>query len=195
LTETTAHVPGELAGLNLGQIENVVDELGEALAFADDDAEILDHLVLGLLHLAVVVRDHGEESFFETAANDLCKAQHRGERSAQLVADGGEEGALGGVGLLGGGARAARFFKQFCVVESNADGGGDRRKQALIGFREAPFLIDGLDADDADDLAAGWDGHAEIGSGLAADSLHAKPRAVAFHILVDEQRLARADDL
>ena len=38
------HVPGEFAGFDLGQVENVVDELGEAFAFADDDVEIFDDL-------------------------------------------------------------------------------------------------------------------------------------------------------
>ena len=44
-----AHVPGELAGLDLGEVEHIVDELGEALAFADDDAEVFDDLGFGLL--------------------------------------------------------------------------------------------------------------------------------------------------
>ena len=150
---------------------------------------------LGLLHLAVVFGDQREEALFKAAANDFGEAQHRCERGAQLVADGGKEGALGGIGFFGGGAGLARLFKEPGVMEGHADGGGDGGEQALIGFSEAAFLIGGLHADDADDLSAGGDGHAEVGSGLAAHLLDAQLGAVAVHILVDEQRLAGADDL
>ena len=168
--ETAAHVPGELAGLDLGEIEHVVNELGEPLAFADDDAEILHDLLLGLLHLAVVFRNEREEALLETAANDLGKAQHGGERRAQLMADGREERALRGVGLFGGGSRLACFFKELGVMEGDADGGSDGREQPLIGFGEAAFLIGGLHADDADHLPARGDGNAEVRGGLAARS-------------------------
>ena len=120
---------------------------------------------LACCDLAVVFRDEREEALFEPAANDLGEAEHGGERRAQLMADGGEERALGGVGFFGGGAGLAGFFKELGVVEGDADGGGDGGEQALIGFGEAAFLISGLNADDADDLAAGGDGNAEIGGG------------------------------
>ncbi len=162
LDRDAGHVPGEFAGFDLGQVEHVVDELGEPFAFTDDDFEIFDDLLLGLLDLAIVFGDEREEALFEAAANDLGEAEHGGERRAQLVADGGEERALRGVGFFGGGSGVAGFFKELGVVEGDADGGGDGREQALIGFGEAAFLIGGLHADDADDLAAGRDRHAEI---------------------------------
>ena len=45
------HVPRELAGFDLCEVENVIDELGESFAFADDDVEVLDDLLFGLLQL------------------------------------------------------------------------------------------------------------------------------------------------
>ena len=82
-------IPCELAGFDLGEVEDVVDELGEALAFADDDAKVFQDLGFGLRDLAVVFRDEREETVFETAADDFGKAEDGGERSAELVADGG----------------------------------------------------------------------------------------------------------
>jgi hypothetical protein len=96
------HVPGEFAGFDLGQIEHVVDQLGEPFAFADHDIEIVDDLALGLLHLAVFLGNEREEPLFKPAANDLGEAQHRGERRAQLMADGGKERALGRIGFFRG---------------------------------------------------------------------------------------------
>ena len=84
----TAHVPGKLAGFDLGEIEHVIDELGKPLTFADHDSEVFDHLRLGLNDLAVVFRNKGEEAFFKTAANDLGETQHRGEGSPQFMAHG-----------------------------------------------------------------------------------------------------------
>ena len=71
-----AHIPGEFAGLDLGQVENVVDQLGEPFSFADNHSQIFDDLLLGLLHLAVVLWNEGEQTLFEAAANDLGKAKH-----------------------------------------------------------------------------------------------------------------------
>ena len=66
------------------QVEDIVDQLGEAFSFAHDNVEIFNDLGLGLLNLAVIVRDKGKEPFFEAAANDLGKAQHRGERGTPV---------------------------------------------------------------------------------------------------------------
>ncbi len=135
----TGHVPGELAGFDLCQIEHVVDELGEALAFTDDDIEVLDDLALGLLHFAVVLRNHREQALFKAAANDLRETENRGERRAQLVAHRGEERALSGIGLFRGRSRVACFFKQLRVVEGDAYGSGNCGEKALIGLGEAAF--------------------------------------------------------
>ena len=55
--------------------------------------------------LAVVGRHQREDAIVEPLLDDLGEAEHRGQRRAQLVADGGEERALGGVGFFGDGAR------------------------------------------------------------------------------------------
>ena len=193
--ETAAHVPGEFAGLDFGQIEHVVNQLGEALAFTDDDAKVLDHLLLGLLHLAIVAGDQREEPLFETAANDFCKAQNRGERRAQFVADGREEGTLRGIGFFRRGASLAGFLEELGVVERHAHRRGDGRQQTLIGFGEAAFLIGGLHADDADDLAARGNRHSEVRGRTDGRSARCPPGTAAIHVLVDEQGLAGADDL
>ena len=88
------HVPGEFASFDLREVENVVDELGEALAFADDDAEVFKYLSFGLRDLAVVLRDEREEALFKTATDDLGEAEDRGEWRAELVAEARQESAL-----------------------------------------------------------------------------------------------------
>ena len=47
-----------------------------------------------------------------------------------------------GIGLFGGGSCMACLFEQLCVMEGDADSGGDGRQQTLIGFVEASFLVD-----------------------------------------------------
>ena len=59
------HVPFELAGLDLGEVEDVVDQLGETFAFADDDLEVVVHLLDGLDDLAIVLRHEREDAVFE----------------------------------------------------------------------------------------------------------------------------------
>ena len=109
--------------------------------------------------------NQGEDAFFQAAANNLGEAEHGSERRAQFMADGGEEGTLGGVGVLGGGAGLAGVFEKPGVVDGDSHRGGDGRQQTLIGFGEAAFLVGGLHADDADHFAAGRNGYAEVGGG------------------------------
>ena len=111
-TSTRLHVPFELAGLDLRQVEHVVDQLGEPLAFADDDLQVVVHLLHRLRDLAVVGRHQREDPILEPLLDDLREAEHRGQRRAQLVADRGEERALGGVGFLGDCARLLGFLEQ-----------------------------------------------------------------------------------
>ena len=111
------HVPGEFAGFNLGEVENIVDELGQAFAFADDDVEVLDDLLLGLLHFPVLFGNQREQALFEAAANDLGKSEHGRKRGAELVADGGKKRALGRIGLFGSRPCLPRVFKELRIVE------------------------------------------------------------------------------
>jgi len=147
------------------------------------------------MDLPVIFRDEWEETLFETTADDFGEPEHRSERRAEFMTDGREEGALGSIGFFGCGSCLARVFEEPCVVERYSDGCGDGGEEALIGFGETSFLIGGLDADDADDLAAGGNWNSEVRSGLPPDLLDAKFGAVAVHIFVDEQRLTCADDL
>ncbi len=77
----------ELAGLGALQVEQVVDEVGEAFAVAAGHVEEVLHL-----------RRHGAE---RARVDQLERALDGGQRRAQLVADGGEEFLLGVVGGLG----------------------------------------------------------------------------------------------
>jgi hypothetical protein len=53
-------VPFELAGLDLREVQHVVDQLGEPLALADDDLEVVLDLLDGLSDLAVRCRTSGK---------------------------------------------------------------------------------------------------------------------------------------
>ena len=70
-------------------------------------------------------------------------ADHGVHRRADLVAHGGEEGALGRVGLLGGGAGVLRFVEQAHVLNGDhslvAEGMRDRN---FVGGEWPPFLPD-----------------------------------------------------
>ena len=117
----------DLAGLDFGEVEHVVDHAQEVFAAGLDDAEALlligRHAGIGLEHLGV--------------ADDAV------ERRAQLVAHSGEEGtfrAVGGLGLIAGGGEfggaggdegfeAGAFA--FAAAEAPADvseEGGERRE-------------------------------------------------------------------
>ena len=82
----------EIAGFHLRHVEDAVDDRQQMLAGIVDQLRIF--LAPGRIqHQHVFLRDH------------LGEADDGVERRAQLVAHGGEEARLGGIGLLGGGAR------------------------------------------------------------------------------------------
>ena len=166
---TVLHVPFELAGLDLREVEHVVDQLGEPLAFADDDLEVVLHLLRSSARPCVSSVGHErEDAVVEPLLDDLGEAEHRGERRAQLVADGGEERALGGVGLLGGGPRALGLLEQppdlvLLLVQLPVGGGvverdGRVRRQALHHVEVmlgVGVLLEALDGDDAEHAVLG----------------------------------------
>ena len=162
------HVPFELAGLDLGEVQDVVDELGEALALADDDLEVVVDLAHRLLHLGVTARYQREDAIFEALLDDLGEAEHGRQRRAQLVADSGQERALGGVRLFRRGPRALRFFEQapdlvLVLVELLVGVGiierdGRVRRQAAHHVQVMlciGVLLEALDGDDAEDAVFG----------------------------------------
>ena len=122
----------------------------------------------GLLHLLVVALDQREDAVVEPLLDDLGEAQHRGERRAQLVADRGEERALGGVGVLGGGPRPLGLLEQPAVlvlllVQLPVGGGvverdGGVRRQALHHVQVVlgvGVLLEALDRDEAEHAVLG----------------------------------------
>ncbi len=158
-----AHVPLELAGLDLREIQHVVDELREPFPFAHDDREVLLDLADRLADARVVRGDLGEEAVLEPLLDDLREAEHRGERRTQFVADRGEERALGRVGLDGGFTRAFRLLEQppdlvFLFVQLAIRGGVVERDRRVRGQAAQDVEVvlrvgvraEGLDRDDAE---------------------------------------------
>jgi hypothetical protein len=183
-----------VSDLDLREVQHVVDQLREALALAHDDREVVADLLDGLLDLAVVGHHAREDPLLEPLPDDLREPEHRGERGAQLVADRREEGALGGVGLLGGRARLPRLLEQPRVLERHAHVGRDRGEQPLVALREPPLDLGALHAQHADDLAAGRDRHPQVGLRGAARPLDLELLAPPPDVLVDQERLAGLDD-
>ena len=154
----------DVAGLDLGIIEGVVDDDEQGFARELDGAE----------QLALLLAERG-------AVEDLRHADHAVERRADLVAHRGEEGALGGVGGLGGAREAPGFLDGGLQLEVGAAevflGGADG------GFLPAALGDVGEDAEDAggralvvaDDI--GTDKRGEDAAALVLDVRLAVPRA------------------
>ena len=81
-------VEADLAGLDLGQVEDVADDLHE--------------VATGGLHARGVGDDLGHAALAGLVAHELDVAEDRVQRGAQLVAHVREEGRLGAAGVLGG---------------------------------------------------------------------------------------------
>ena len=82
-------IEDDLSGIEAGDVEHVVDEVGEPVDLP------IDHLARTLVH-GGARRRHGEQR---------GRRLHGAERVAQLVSQHGEELVLGGVGALGFGPR------------------------------------------------------------------------------------------
>ena len=82
--------------------------------------------------------------------------------------------------------------EQACVLDRDADVGGDRRQQPRVGFAEPALLLDALDADDPDRRVSDEDRHAQEGPHRGADL----PCLVLLELRrpVEQQRLARLED-
>src|SRR5262245_64958358 len=67
-----------------------------------------------------------------------------------------------------------RLAVELRIPDRGPDVGGDRGQEPCVCLAEAAFLIDALDADDADRLVAGKDRHAEVrlGDGPDAATFH-----------------------
>ena len=85
--------------LDLGQVQGLVDERRQAVALLDDDAEVVGHLAHRAVDPCVARGDGGEDDLGQPFRGELRESDHRGERRPQLVADAGQEPALG---LCGG---------------------------------------------------------------------------------------------
>ena len=82
----------EIAGFHLGHVEDAVDDRQQMLAGIVDQLRIF-LAARGVDHHRLFVHDH------------LGETDDGVQRRAQLVAHGGQESGLGGIRLLGGGAR------------------------------------------------------------------------------------------
>ena len=121
------------AGLELGEVQHLVDEAGQSLAFLDNDREEL--LPLGRVELQVVVQDLG-------------KRPDRRERRAQLVRDRGDEVVLQAVELLQalvgraklgrGRFELGRFLAQLVAVGDDLRGLVEQRAHLVAGSARPP---------------------------------------------------------
>src|SRR6185437_12233575 len=114
---------------------------------------------------------------------------------ADLVAHRREERALRLVGGLGLRPGLARLGEKLRIADRDADTGGHRREQALVGRGEAAFLARALHADHADRLAAHRDRYAEVRLGMHTDLRRADRLRGVVDGMVQQQRLAGLDDL
>ena len=92
-----------LPGLDLRQVEDVVDQPQQVPAGAFDLLQVVDRRLVVLVGGVLL--------------QDLAVADDRVERRAQLVGHVGEEARFGLVGLVGGIARGGEIGKQTCVLD------------------------------------------------------------------------------
>ncbi len=140
----------QLAGLDLREIEDVVDDRQQVLSGAGD------HLRVAALAGRQVAR--GQE---------FGHHQHAVHRRADLVAHGGQEGRLGGVGgfrrLLG--LAQVRGAVLHLLLQPRPVGGEppvalvDRVEEAVEGRGECPDLVTGLHRHAVAVIVVGLDGH------------------------------------
>ena len=81
--------------------------------------------------------------------------------------------------------------EQTRVLHRNTDVGGDRREQASVSLAEAPLLLDALDADRADRLAADENRHSEVGERWRSDGR----LLLELALPVEQERRSRFEDL
>ena len=91
--------PLDPAGLHLGEVEQVVDEGGEAFALGDDDVEVPADLGHGPAGRVVGGGDGGVDPFVEALRDDLGEPEDRGQGGSQLVGDRRDEVGLHPVDL------------------------------------------------------------------------------------------------
>ena len=80
-----SHPPLEPAGLDLGQVEQVVDQPGEPLALLHDDAQVVADLPHRAVDPWLGPVDHREHDLVEPPPVEAGEADHRGERRPQLM--------------------------------------------------------------------------------------------------------------
>ena len=128
----------DLAGLDLREVEDVVDDRQEGIAGRPDR--------LGVVALLLVER---------RVQHQPAHADDRVHRRADLVAHRGQEGALGLVRVLGRLAGRLRLAEQACVVDG--DGGllGEADQQVEVALGEQLARHGPPDGHRADDLVVG----------------------------------------
>ena len=99
--DLNVHAPG----FDLGEIENVVD----------DGQQRITRPTNGFHIVALFIVEFGVEQESAHADDGI-------HRRADLMAHGGQEGALGFVGLFGGGSRGSRFFEQTRILDRRGRG-------------------------------------------------------------------------
>ena len=157
ISDEHGHVEGfevnlHLAGFDLGDVEDVVDEFEQVAARVVDAAQVFDPL------LVTFGLDVGDEH--------LAEADDGGERRAQLVAHEGEEVALGLVRLLGDVAGLLQFGIALLDLREHVVEGFDECADFVAALADGALAVIFFLGDDAG-------GPREIEQRLGDDALEA----------------------
>ena len=79
---TFMHIPVDFAGLHLRDVEYVVDEIGQPIAFGDDDLQVLADLFDGPCLLLVGGIEAREDDTGESLLDELGEAEYGGQGGA-----------------------------------------------------------------------------------------------------------------
>jgi len=164
-------------GLDLGEVEDVIDDGQQRIAGIADRGDVV--VLLGV-----------ERSIEQQAAH----ANHRVHRRADLVAHRCQERALGLVGGLGGGARLLRLPEQPCVLDGDHRlvGEGPQERLLLIAER-AGRLTEHAQGTDAVALPDQRAVHRGVRADLIGELARGRLAGTGHHRLVDLYRAPLAD--
>ena len=168
----------DLAGLDLREIEDVVDDRQQRIARCADR--------LGVVALLVIERRVEQQA---------AHPDDRVHRRADLVAHRGEERALGAVGVLGRFAGCLALAEQAGIVDGDRGLLGHAHEQLEVVFRELPARHGPPGGEHAHDLVTGdqrSDHQPLLDVGVGARDLHAA--AVGLDV-VDDLGIAAQHDV
>ena len=127
-------MPFNLAGFDLGEVQDVVDKLRQSLTFTGDHIHVFANLFDNLCHFGVTGIHHRKDAVLQSLFHNLGEAQNGGQRRAEFMADGRKEGAFGFIGTLGIRTRLLCFIVERGIVDGHTHTGSNGAEQILVGF-------------------------------------------------------------